>query len=116
MRAAIICTAALLALSGCAQVTSSRRDVASPVAVQPAAATQQPERRDFTAVLADGQLIVVDNPYGDVRLRFGGFAQTLEINAVLQNPSGIAPIALQPGETEGRYLIAPRLPPGAIAA
>ena len=107
--------AALIALTGCAHV-ASERPTAAPASVADMAVALQPVHSDFTALLKNGQDVSVDNPYGDIRLRFGGFAQTLEINAVVQNPPGAAPIALQPGEDSGRYVVAPRLPAGAFLA
>ena len=82
----------------------------------PVAEAAEPQRLDFSATLAVGQAVAIDNPYGDVRLRFGGFAHALQIHAVLQQPAEAAPIAVQPRDDSGRYRFAPRLPAGAIAA
>jgi len=112
----VVFAAALAALHGCAHVDAGR-PAAPPPSPAPSAqaATAQPERLDFSATLADGEAVTIDNPYGDVRLRFGGFAHALEIHAVLQQPANATPIAVQPGEASGRYRFAPRLPTGAIA-
>ena len=73
-------------------------------------------RQDFSARLANGQAVSVDNPYGDVRLRFGGYESELEINAVAQRPQQAAVIELQPGLVDGSYRIAPRLPADTLIA
>ena len=117
----IVFAAALVALHGCAHVGGDR-PIASPM---PAASSSvaaaavraaDPQRIDFNTTLAAGQAVTIDNPYGDVRLRFGGFAHALEIHAVLQQPANAPPIAMQPDADAGRYRFAPRLPAGAIAA
>ena len=82
----------------------------------PVAVVSQPERREFTATLGKGEAVAVDNPYGDVRLRFGGFSQTVEVDAVVQTPGGASAIELKPDTDNGRYLIAPRLPQGTTLA
>jgi len=102
--------AALAVLSGCAHVSPG----APPASARDA--TAAPERRDFGATLADGQAVAIDNPYGDVRLRFGGYAHALEIHVVLQQPATAAPIALQPAADASGYRFAPRLPAGAVLA
>lgn len=114
----LVFAAALGALHGCAHVDSGRPvGAASPSAVAlPATDAAQPQRLDFSALLADGRAIAIDNPYGDVRLRFGGFAHALEIHAVLQQPAGAVPIAVEPDAASGPYRFAPRLPGGAIVA
>lgn len=71
-------------------------------------------RSDATDTLKPGQVIAVDNPYGDVHARFGGFEHKVETHAVLQEPTGAAHITLAPATTvDGLYTIAPRLPAGA---
>jgi hypothetical protein len=71
-------------------------------------------RDDYAATLQPGQVITVDNPYGDVHARFGGFANAVETHTVLQEPKGAAHIELKPQTTaDGLYTIAPRLPAGA---
>ena len=117
--------AACVALGGCVLVGTdgSKPAPAAEVPVAhvesgtPAAAIPQPERKEFSATLVAGQAVVVDNPYGDVRLRFGGFTHTIEVEAVVQTPAGAPVMALQPASDEnGRYLIAPRLPEGTLLA
>lgn len=116
----VVFAAALVALHGCAHVDAGRPAASSPaVAASGAAAAPteaEPQRLDFQATLAEGEAITIDNPYGDVRLRFGGFAHALEIHAVLQQPASAAPIAVQPDVRGDRYCFVPRLPAGAIVA
>ncbi len=102
-------------LCGCASAPSAplraRTEVANAVPAQ-----DELIRQDFSASLVPGQNIAVDNPYGDVRLRFGGYKEQLEIHAVAQRPAGAAQINLQPGDIDGSYRIAPRLPPNTLVA
>ena len=79
-------------------------------------AAPMPARLAFRATLARDEAVSVDNPYGDVRLRFGGFDATIEVTAVVQTPDGAPAIELQPASRAGRYVIAPRLPQGATLA
>jgi hypothetical protein len=113
--------AALAALGGCVFVGAdgskpAPTSAAHSARAQLAAAIPQPERQEFTATLVEGQTVAIDNPYGDVRLRFGGFAQNIEVDAVMQTPAGAPVMALQPVTDNGRYLVAPRIPAGAILA
>lgn len=72
-------------------------------------------RNDYQVTLPAGQAVTLDNPYGDVRVAFGGYEHQLEAHAVLQEPTGAAHIALEPSvASDGRYTVAPRLPAGAI--
>ena len=41
-------------------------------------------RRDILATLPAGQVVSIDNPYGEVLVRFGGFEHRLETHLVLQ--------------------------------
>ena len=112
--------AALVALGGC--VLAGSKPGPPSAAQSPragalaAAALAQPERQEFTATLAEGQAITVDNPYGDVRLRFGGFTQGVVVDAVVQTPAGAPAMALQPVTDNGQFVVAPRIPAGAILA
>ena len=115
--------AALAALGGCVLVGADGSKPAPTSAAHSAraeslsaAAIPQPQRQEFTATLVEGQAVAVDNPYGDVRLRFGGFAQTVEVDAVVQTPAGAPAMALQPVTDNSRYIVAPRIPEGATLA
>ena len=52
----------------------------------------EPERWDWTGKVAQGQAIRVENAYGDVRARFGGYDGEVEIHAVIQNIHPGAPL------------------------
>ncbi len=60
-----------------------------PAAPQGATGAAEPERWDWTGSVAAGKAVRVENPWGDVRARFGGYEGGVEIHAVLQR--------LQPG-------------------
>lgn len=94
------------------------------------AAAQQPAARDADAVetlpepvrnstlypLPAGQAIAVDNPYGSVYMRFGGYEHTLEVWSTLQQPEGAPAMTLAPTARDGRFVVAPVLPDGATLA
>ena len=103
----------VVTVCGCA---STLPPVSRPHAdpADPPATKSELIRDDFSARLSAGQTITIDNPYGDVRLRFGGYEDELEINAVAQRPEKAAAIVLQPGVVDGSYLVAPRLPPNTL--
>ncbi len=96
-------------LAGCASTPSTTPNAEAEGAK---GATPQGEliRHEFSATLSAAQPVSVDNPYGDVRLRFGGYEDQLEIQAVAQVPDKASPIDLRPGIVDGIYRIAPRLP------
>ena len=74
-------------------------------------------RSDFDVVLKPGQAMVVDNPYGNVSARFGGFEHKAETHAVMQEPAGAMHIELKPDQdSNGRYRLAPHLPAGTALA
>lgn len=74
-------------------------------------------RSDYNVVLKPGQAMVVDNPYGNVSARFGGFEHKVETHAVMQEPAGAMQIEVKPDlDSGGRYRIAPHLPTGAALA
>jgi hypothetical protein len=101
-------------LCGCASAPSPTKASPNP---KPAPPTDiELVRLDLSATLQSRQTVAVDNPYGDVRLRFGGFKDEIEIHSVAQEPALAHPIALQPGVVDGRYLIAPRLPANTLVA
>lgn len=81
-----------------------------------ATSESQITRIDTSVVLGANQPVLVDNPYGDVRLRFGGYEHAIEAHAVVQQPPGASVIALQPALVDGQYRIAPRLPEGSRLA
>ncbi|HQY54767.1 MAG TPA: hypothetical protein PLU65_06015 [Dokdonella sp.] len=108
----------LLGICGCASLPPavSKQGADPPAEPVAAAAAGQLIRQDFSARLGSGQAVSVNNPYGDVRLRFGGYQDELEINTVAQQPPQAAAILLEPGVVDGIYRIAPRLPADTLIA
>lgn len=90
----------------------------APPAVDAAQADSVPEavRSDLDATVPAGMPVLIDNPYGNVYLRFGGYEHAVDIHSTLQQPAGAPEIALHRGKENGRYLIATRLPEGAVLA
>jgi hypothetical protein len=142
LRSALL-TTALLTLAACAGGGALRSDEDSkPSASAPAAAAAAPgklsaagfepeaigessfeplaeavaegERIDLITQLPPGTPILIDNPYGDVRLRFGGYEHQVEVHGVLQQPVAAAPIATAPVQDQSGWRLQPRLPEGAI--
>jgi hypothetical protein len=74
------------------------------------------ERINLITQLPPGTPLLIDNPYGDVRLRFGGYQHQVELHAVLQQPAGAAPILTVPTQDDSGWQLVPRLPEGAILA
>ena len=73
---------------------------------------REPQRRDDSFKLPEGQPIQVENPYGSVYMRFGGYEHQLDIRSTVQQPDGAASITFQPAARDGRFEVAPRLPAG----
>lgn len=74
-------------------------------------------RSEYGTTLTAGQAVAIDNPYGDVSARFGGFEHQVQVYAILQEPAGATHIELEPNaDHDGRYAISPRLPTGASIA
>ncbi len=82
----------------------------------PAETMREPQRRDQSFTLPQGQPIQVDNPYGSVYLRFGGYEHQLDIRSTVQQPDGAPPVSFQPEARDGRFAVAPQLPQGASLA
>lgn len=110
----------MLGLVACASSPSNE----APAAVEPvpaiesgaAAVNPEPIRSDLEFKLAEGQSILVDNPYGSVYLRFGGYEHQLGLHSTLQQPADAAAIAFAPRDRGEQFEIAPRLPEGAVLA
>ncbi len=85
---------------------------AAQTAQDSAETMREPQRRDDSFKLPEGQPIQVDNPYGSVYMRFGGYEHQLDIRSTVQQPDGAASIAFQPAARDGRFEVAPRLPEG----
>lgn len=106
----------IVSLGGCDRAADTQAPAAiarsGPASVAIAIETT---RKDVAGTLKPGQVVVVDNPYGDVHARFGGYEHAVETHAVLQEPPRVAHIQLTPALTaDGFYTIAPRLPAGSI--
>lgn len=76
----------------------------------------EPIRLDVSFKLPDGQPIRVDNAYGSIYLRFGGYEHQLDIRATIQQPQGAAEFAFRPAPQAGRFVVVPSLPEGATLA
>lgn len=84
--------------------------------VAPSEGMPEPIRQDLSYKVPAGMPIEVDNPYGDIRVRFGGYEHSFDMHTTLQQPEGAAKIAFAPGVRDGRFLVAPRLPEGGALA
>lgn len=81
-----------------------------------AAAVPEPIRRDLSFTLPQGQPILVENPFGSVYLRFGGYEHQLDIRATIQQPTGAAEFSFAPVAVDGSFRVVPALPQGAMLA
>jgi len=107
------CLFAML-LGGCAQAPKAQSSSAMPAAVAtPADSTPtfEIERSTDQTKLSKNLPIRIDNPYGDVRLRFGGYESLLEWRGVTQNMGSAEKIALSGSGTDA-FVISARLPNG----
>lgn len=98
---------ALLLLTACAggvRETASVADATMP----------EPIRQDLEFTLDPGQKLRIDNPYGSVHLRFGGYEHQLGLHSTLQQPADAADIQFAPASDAAGFLIAPRLPEGRV--
>lgn len=89
---------------------------AAETAQQAAENMREPQRRDDSFKLPEGQAIVVDNPHGSIYLRFGGYEHQLDIRSTVQQPEGAPLIAFQPAARDGRFEAVPQLPKGVALA
>lgn len=91
--------------------------VAQNASAQAVTAEQsEPQRQDLTAKVPAGMPVYIDNPYGNVYLRFGGYEHAVDIHSTLQQPVGAPSLTLHRGQEKGRYVIAAKLPAGAALA
>ena len=111
----------VLAVAGCAQQPVAPTAAPQPVPA-PAAAPQADvlteasiERSVNTQSLAAKQPIRIDNPYGDVRVRFGGYEPTLEWRTVAQQGAADNKIVVA-GSSHEAFVISARLPEGVTLA
>ena len=110
----------LVAVAGCATQPSGVQSVSAPSAEarapesDPAATVQLKRSVDIHALKA-GQAVQIDNPYGDVRIRFGGYEHQLEWRTVGQQGSGSGVIAIN-GIDGDAFVVQARLPAGSVLA
>lgn len=113
-----LCAASALVAGGVRAddaMTRAAPERSAPTAIQEVDGDSVVSRSDLSAVLPKGQAVSIDNPYGDVHVRFGGFDHRIETHAVLQEPAGSAHVELNALERDGeqRYALVARLPGGA---
>ena len=87
---------------------------APPDAELPEADAPEAVRSDLSFTLPAGQRIDVDNPHGNVYLRFGGYEHQLDIRATVQQPAGAPDYRFTPGPQGGVFRVAPALAEGAV--
>ncbi len=100
----VIAAAGLLCAVPVASVSAAGQDAVETM--------PEPTRLDIGFKLAEGQAIEVDNPYGSVYMRFGGYEHQFDMHVTIQQPEDAAKFVFQPAEEGGRFLVAPRLPEG----
>ena len=107
----------------CCALPAAAADAPSPTASSESEATRELAgstviaRSDINATLSAGQAVSIDNPYGDVHVRFGGFEHRIETHAVMQEPQDAAAhIAVTPTASDGQphYDLVARLPAGEV--
>lgn len=109
-------SASMLACGFAAAMAASPMLMAAEAGQESAETMREPQRRDDSFKLPEGQAIQVENPYGSVYMRFGGYEHQLDIRSTVQQPDGVATIAFQPAARDGRFEVAPRLPEGVALA
>ena len=100
----LLCTGAAF----CAEPLSAEA-VSEPAMVEP-------QREDLGFKLPEGQSIDVDNPYGSVFVRFGGYEHQFDVHVTLQQPDGATKIDLAHAARDGRFRVAATLPEGIALA
>jgi hypothetical protein len=75
----------------------------------------EPIRQDLAATVDAGTAVFIDNPHGNVYLRFGGYEHAVDIHSTLQQPAGAPPLTLERGMADGRYVIASKLAAPSLA-
>lgn len=109
-------SASMLACGFAAAMAASPMLMAAEAGQESAETMREPQRRDDSFKLPEGQAIQVENPYGSVYMRFGGYEHQLDIRSTVQQPDGVATIAFQPAARDGHFEVAPRLPEGVALA
>jgi hypothetical protein len=109
-----IATCCCTLLAGAAFAAGPAQSSAQSEAAPPTMA--EPLRRDDSFTLPAGQAIQVENAYGNIYLRFGGYEDQLDIRSTVQQPDGAAAITFQPAARDGRFEVVPHLPTGVALA
>lgn len=104
-------------IAGCAQqpvtpLAASTTEPEAAAAVTPAELEAMVERIDGSHKLNPKQSIRIDNPFGDVRIRFGGYESLLEWRGVAQNGDAQQKVNVK-GAAEDSFVLNVRLPDGA---
>ena len=117
----LIVFAVLAALAGCAGKSAPKAEVTQTEVTKTEAAPSaelqyapEPTRTIIKEVLPTGLALKINNDFGEVRLRFGGFEHALEVTAVAQAPIGQAMPGVRFDAQSG--VISTFLPPDATAA
>jgi hypothetical protein len=114
--ACVIGVAGACATLAGAPAMASAQDAATAAQQSVEQEIPEPIRMDIGYKLKEGQPIEVDNPYGSVYMRFGGYEHQFDLHITLQQPEGAAKFALEPQSRDGRFAISPRLPDGVALA
>ncbi len=104
----LVWMAAAIALAACA---TTPRETSTDLRLPLAPAAELQRDTQIKPLLA-GMPIVVRNPFGDVRVRFGGYVSQIEWRSVAQNPPD-APALSVHAEQDDRFSLVVRLPDGA---
>ena len=110
-----------LSLTGCAarapvanqpepiKISKSATAIEAAQLAEPARFAEEPTRSAIKHMVLAGKPITVVNEFGEVRIRFGGFANELEATAVAQSPIGSAMPVMQFDEQTATLIT--QLPP-----
>ncbi len=86
-----------MSLPLCALLLSAGGTAPASAAQSVAVSPSEPERWDWIGAVVAGKTIRIENPFGDVRTRFGGSEGKVEIHAVIQNfQTDAAPLKVSP--------------------
>ncbi len=87
------------------------------LAADSAPAVPETERRDWVGKIKPGERVEVDNPWGDVQVRFGGYVGAVEYHAVVQPLSaGAARLVIAAAPVAGGLSISVRVNGGLLPA
>lgn len=100
-------------MSGCAQTPTVHEsgDLHAVESIAAGAAEAPIERAEASSTLPLKQIIRIDNPFGDVRVRFGGYESVLEWRSVAQNAAAAQKLQVNSSVSDA-FVLAARLPAG----